>query len=260
MARTFHDLNIQSTIASGHSPVKDIIRRAEMLEIDKIGICDYLTDHDDLQRLIESIQKVETDVEVYPGVKIRADDERELNDKLAAFRDHVTLVAVHGGDSSINRAACENSRVDILSHPEFKRKDSGIDHVIAKNAANNNVAIELTFNSPLKTYGKLRAQIMHHMRRNIRLAQKYDAPLLISSGAKSIDEMRRPRDMLGLAYCLGMELSDTFKLVEQIPSSILKRAEQANKDDHIRPGHKVEESNSSEQKELGSSKNQKGDS
>ncbi|MCJ7428912.1 MAG: hypothetical protein MUP66_00805 [Candidatus Nanohaloarchaeota archaeon QJJ-5] len=234
MARTLHDLNIQSSISSGEDDVATIIQRAETLGIDRIAICEYAHEIDDIDTLKNAIDATDTSIDVHPGVKIRADDDQELHNKLSQFRDEVDVVTVQGGDSDINRAACDDTRVDILSNPEFKRNDSGIDHVIAKKAHNNRVAIEINFGSVLKTYGKLRAQIMAHMRRNIRLADKYEASLIINSGARKIEEMRNPRDMVGLAVSLGMSLSDAFETVEKTPARILNRAKQTEKQE--RPG------------------------
>jgi ribonuclease P/MRP protein subunit RPP1 len=241
MAHTFHDLNIQSGLSTGDDSISDIIDQAEALEIDRIAITDYHTGHDDIRDLEDRIDDLETDVDVHPGVKVRADDRKELNDKIAAFRDHVDVVVVHGGEVEINRAACEDPRVDVLAHPEFKRKDSGIDHVIAKEAAKNRVSIDISFKSVLKTYGRVRSQIMNHMQRNIRLAQKYNAPLILTSGARRVEEMRRPRDLVGFGTCLGIELSDAFDLVEKHPADILQRAEAIREGDQEQPGVEVED-------------------
>ncbi|MDY6777861.1 MAG: RNase P subunit p30 family protein [Candidatus Nanohaloarchaea archaeon] len=242
MSHTFHDLNLQTSLSSGNSSIEEIVQRADTLGIDHIAITDYLTDHQDLQQLRDRLNDLpESEVTVHSGVKIRADDERELKDKLSAFRDHVEVVIVHGGDVEINRAACEDTRVDILAHPEFKRKDSGIDHVITKKAAENRVCIEITFRSLLKTYGKLRSQIMSHMQRNVRLCKKYEAPLILNSGARSIHEMRQPRDMLGLAQSLGIDLGDSFALVEKHPAAILERADDGLSGNQIMPVVEVED-------------------
>lgn len=234
MSRTFHDLNVQSALSTGEDDVEIMIKRADSLDINKMAICDYARELNDIEELRSAIDDIETDIDVHSGVKIRAENEEELHNKLSQFRDNVTVVAVQGGDSDINRAACEDTRVDILSNPEFKRKDSGIDHVIAKKAHQNNVALEINFGSILKTYGKLRSQIMTHMRRNVRLADKYEAPMIINSGARRVEEMRKPRDMLGLGVSLGMSLSEAFKTVEKTPAKIINRAKQTQ--ERERPG------------------------
>lgn len=241
MGHTFYDLNVQTSIASGRSTVEEMVRRAEKLDIDHLGFCDYLTDIDQLAELKEAMDAVETDIDLHHGVKVRADDKQELHDKVSLFRDSVEVVAVHGGDSEINRLAAEDKRVDVLCHPEFKRHDSGVDHVIAKAAANNRVAIELNFRSVLQTYGKLRANIMHGQRRNIRLASHFDAPLILNSGAQAVEDMRKPRDMVGLATSLGVNLGDAFTLVEGVPRAILQRYEEATDDDQVRPGVTIED-------------------
>lgn len=241
MAHTFHDANVQSAISSGRSSVQEMAERADVLDIDHLVIADYLTDLDDLSRLEDAIGEAEADVDLHTGVKIRADEKKELHDKISLFRDHVEVVSVHGGSSEINRLAAEEKRVDILCHPEFKRHDSGIDHVIAKTAGKNQVAIEIDFRSVLTTYGKLRAQIMHGQRRNVRLARKFDVPVVLCSGARHVSEMRKPRDMIGLATGLGIELSEAFKLVEGVPRAILQRYEEATDEDQVRPGVTIED-------------------
>ena len=54
------------------------------------------------------------------------------------------LLIVHGGSETVNRAALENPRVDVLNHPAFD-KSSGLNQVLAKAAAENGVATTSEF-------------------------------------------------------------------------------------------------------------------
>ncbi|MCJ7450312.1 MAG: hypothetical protein MUP58_01075 [Candidatus Nanohaloarchaeota archaeon QJJ-9] len=244
MAHTFHDLNIHSKAGEGKNSVEEIAERAELLDIDRIAICNTLNGYHEVEELKNSIGELDTTVNVHPGVRIKAEDTKELKDQLSAYRDSVDVIVVDGGDEDINRAACEDSRVDILSHPEYKRKDQGIDHVIAKKAAKNRVAIEINFRTVLNTYRKVRSQIMHHMKQNVKLARKYHAPLILNSGAKRIEELRKPRDTVGFACSLGLNLSEAFKLVEGNPAQIIQRATETHSENQVRPGIEVEKDES----------------
>ena len=50
----------------------------------------------------------------------------------------------------------ENPKIDVLSRPYLQRYDSGLNHVLAREAFNNNVAVELVFHDVLKSYLSLK--------------------------------------------------------------------------------------------------------
>ena len=55
--------------------------------------------------------------EVIQGVEVTAKNANDLRRQVDRFRNKVRVLAVHGGDPAVNRAACEDERVDILLHP-----------------------------------------------------------------------------------------------------------------------------------------------
>ena len=95
-----------------------------------------------MQDFVFNFVKTKTTVEILQGVEIKAKNPDELRRMVDRFRDMADIIIVAGGELDINRAACENPKVDILSTPEKQRRDSGIDHVMAKLAAENKVAID----------------------------------------------------------------------------------------------------------------------
>lgn len=122
----------------------------------------------------------------------------------------------------MNRLACEDSRVDILTHPEENRTDSGLDEPTMKAANVNNVSIEINFNEILNSFRKPRSYVLNHIATNIRLCDHYRIPMIISSGAKSIWDMRPPREMVSMANSLGLELGKAFAAVTSIPQQIIE--------------------------------------
>jgi ribonuclease P/MRP protein subunit RPP1 len=90
---------------------------------------------------------------IFRGVEIRAGNANELRRGIDRFRDRVNVLAVHGEDEVINRAACEDSRVDILAHPQ-EDKSPGINHIIARLAADHGVAIEFSLTRSCATKGE----------------------------------------------------------------------------------------------------------
>ncbi|EHP83196.1 ribonuclease P protein component 3 [Methanotorris formicicus] len=158
----------------------------------------YTQYHDELDE--EKLNKViefgeDCGLKVYSGIKIRTQSSKELRNLVSKYRNKFHLVLVEGGIEKINRSALEMHDVDVLSTPELKRKDSGIDHVLARLASVHRVAIELNFNEALMAKNYERARILMAFRRNLKLAEKFDAPVVISSDANNIYSLKSPHDL-----------------------------------------------------------------
>lgn len=224
----FVDLDIQSNLSSGTSTVEEIAKFAEQLGFTSIVICDIWQGQEKLRELKEKIAEAQkiVKIEILPGAKIVVQNVNELKRTLEQVREHVAVVAVAGGDYDINRAACEDSRVDLLAHPEFNRRDNGLDEVCLNAASKNNVAIEINFRELLSTYRKNRAIMLEKIGTNVRLCQELGVKMVVSSGAQSVWEMRDPRELVSIANILGMELAASFSTVSDIPAWIVERNKQ----------------------------------
>lgn len=161
---------------------------------------------------------------VWNGVEIYAKNPDDLRKKVQKFRERSDVVIVNGGDIKINRAACEDPRVDILAHPYKNRRDSGINHVLAKKASENNVAIELSINPMIKTRLSLRAKILSQFRQILKLQRKFKFPLIITSNAYSIYDLRTPEDIIAFAGCLEMTHEEIINSLSKNPADIIKRS------------------------------------
>lgn len=154
----------------------------------------------------------------FDTVFLEADDWGELKRKIREERENADVLVFKGGDEKLNRKAAEESRVDVLLHPEKERKDSGINHVVAKEAAKNNVAIGFDF-SILDTSERSKSHLLHHWSRNLMLCEKYDAPYILTTGAEEKLELRAPRDLKSLIDSLGYKGS---KAVSDHPEKIVR--------------------------------------
>ncbi|WP_324735475.1 Ribonuclease P protein component 3 [Thermococcus sp. SY098] len=132
------------------------------------------------------------------------------------------LIYVQGGNMKINRFALEIG-VDALISPEFGRKDNGFDHVLAKIAAKNDVAIGFSISQLLKANLYGRANILRFMMKNWQLVDKYRVPRFLTSSAESKWEVRAPRDLMSLGVVIGMEISQAKASVGFYPERIVKR-------------------------------------
>jgi ribonuclease P/MRP protein subunit RPP1 len=172
------------------------------------------------------------------SVKIlEADDWGELKGKIDSAREIYDLLAFRGGDHDLNRKAFSESRMDIVLHPEKGLKDSGMNHVDAEKAAENNVAIGFSLRR-VPENPKKQSQYLSKWRRNLKLCEKYGAPFILTTEAEKLSDLRAPRDMAAIISSLGYE---GRKAVSEFPGNILRKNLKAQKDSQIRPGHKVVE-------------------
>lgn len=165
-------------------------------------------------------------------VFLKADNWGELKKKIRGKREEADVLVFMGGDEELNRKAASDTRVDVLLHPEKGRKDSGVNHVIAREASENKVAIGFDFKQ-LKTDKKARSHILKHWKRNLNLCEKFDTPYLISSGANDKYGLRSPRDLVSVIESLGY---NGRKAASHYPEKILERSEKASREDFVRPG------------------------
>jgi ribonuclease P/MRP protein subunit RPP1 len=159
---------------------------------------------------------------VIQGVEVIANNANDLRRQVDRFRKKVRVLAVHGGEPGINRAACEDDRVDILLHPP-DGKTSGINHILAKLAADKHIAIGFELLPILCSKGGTRVRILSNYKTNLALAKKYDAPFVVVSGAMSFYDMRDVRTAVSLCKLFGMSEKDALKGLSYYPSEILKR-------------------------------------
>jgi ribonuclease P/MRP protein subunit RPP1 len=159
---------------------------------------------------------------VFRGVEIRAANANELRKGIDRFRDRVSVLAVHGGDEVINRAACEDSRVDILVHPQ-EDKSPGINHIIARLAADHGVAIEFSLYPIVRYKGGARVRTLSAYRANFALVRKFEVPYVITSGAMSSYDLRDVRATMALCRLFGMSEADAIRGLSAYPSDIVRR-------------------------------------
>lgn len=169
----------------------------------------------------ETVQK--SQIKVYHGIKIKAKNPEHMRQSVKRFRKEADVIMVTGGDQKVNRAACEDHRVDILSKPYFKRRDCGINHVIARQAAQNQVAIELNIRHLTTTRPYLHYKILAHFREILKLQRKFGFPLIITSNAQSIYDLHTPEDLMALSKCFGMNDEEAENALSQTPLDIIER-------------------------------------
>ncbi|MCD4759441.1 hypothetical protein K8R33_00965 [archaeon] len=154
------------------------------------------------------------DKEIEKKLEIETELVSVIDVPLNKFRNEIQkskgLIIVQGGDLKLNRLAVETKKVDILLSPEKNDKkdfmffrNSGLNQVLCKLAAKNNVAIGFNFSSLLNSVCKERSKILGRMRQNYRFCKKFKVRMVFSTFAKDKYELRSEDLMKVFGRVLG---------------------------------------------------------
>lgn len=234
----FFDLHIHSAFSEGESSYEQLAAIAKQLGYSGICIVEYYKNDKQLSKLRTEIEmaKQKVGIEIFLGFEAR--NLKELA-ALKNNRKKFDLLLVHGGDLRMNREACESAEVDILTHPEFERNDSGLNHVLVKLAAKNHVAIEINFREVLFSSKRTRSKILANIQANVQLARKYKAGIIACSGALSHWDLCDPLSLSSFTTLFGLPLNEAKATVSTTSESILKKIRERSSDKWIVPGVKV---------------------
>ena len=144
-------------------------------------------------------------------LEIKSNNVNEIRKIARKFRSRASCISVVGGDLKVNRAVLENVQMDVLSRPYLRRYDSGLNHVLAKEALRNNVAVELCFKDVLKSYLAPRSKVISNFKDVYTLYRKFDFPLILSSRAESVFDIRTTHDFIAFFTQTGLTVSEIEK-------------------------------------------------
>lgn len=234
----FYDLHVHSAFSSGESSLEQIAGMAK--ELGYVGFCfsAYYDGEKQIKKLKEEIASVrrKIPIEIYLGFEAR--NEKEI-EKLRLVRRSFDILLVHGGNLDLNRKAVETTEVDVLTHPELERNDSGLNDVLLRLAAKNKVAIEINFREVLNASKGTRAKILKNISQNVSLARKTKAPVVVCSGAVSHYEMKDPLVLSSFANYVGMEMKNAKDSLSRIPEALLKESKSRKSRNWVMPGVRV---------------------
>jgi len=149
-------------------------------------------------------------IEICTGVIIKGIPLKDIISRIKKERNTEALVSVEAGDNSFNRSVISLKGVHSIRSIQSAEKNA-FDHVAAKMAADNRVAIDLDLSVIVSGRGSTRQRAMHRFRDVLILEQRFEFPLTLSSFAHSVLDMRSVREITGLCSIIGMDIPDVEK-------------------------------------------------
>jgi len=176
-------------------------------------------------------------VDVVTGVEVRADDPARASGFVGTHRTDTTVVAVHGGDPAINRFAVEQPAVDVLAHPMVGA--GNFNHVLAREAADNGVRVELSLRRVLRRRGGERVRAIRDLRKLWEILSQYDTPYVVSADPWSHLDMRAPRELGALGEVVGIDGEAIDAGLREWEHLAVRNRERAS-DSFVEPGVRIE--------------------
>ena len=160
-------------------------------------------------------------IDVLSGILIQQTAVRDIPSRIKRERNHQAVVSVQAGNNGFNRAVISLKGIHII-RGILSADKTAFDHVAAKMAADNRVAIDLDMSPLISRRGITRQRAMQRYRDILVLERRFEFPLTISSHAHSILEMRAVREIVGICSFIDMEITDiekAFSGVDTVTSS-----------------------------------------
>ena len=154
-------------------------------------------------------------VEVLSGIIVQDAPLRDVIARVKRAKDAGTVVSVSARDNGFNRAVLGLKGVHILRGIHAADK-TAFDHVTAKMAADNTVAIDIDLSILISTRGVLRQRAIHRYRDVLIYERRFEFPVTLSSLARSYLDLRAVREVTGLCSLIGMDIPDVEKALDAV--------------------------------------------
>lgn len=143
-------------------------------------------------------------VEVFSGIVIQDALVKDVINRLKRVRETGAVVSVNAHDNGFNRAVLGLKGIHILRGIHAADKNA-FDHVTAKMAADNAVAIDIDLSVLINGRGAARQRAIHRYRDVLVFERRFEFPVTLSSHARSYLDLRAVREISGLSSLVGMD-------------------------------------------------------
>jgi ribonuclease P/MRP protein subunit RPP1 len=154
-------------------------------------------------------------VDILSGIIVQDAPMRDVIARVKRAKDAGTVVSVCARDNGFNRAVIGLKGVHILRGIQTADK-TAFDHVTAKMAADNNVAIDIDLSILIAARGVARQRAIHRYRDILIFERRFEFPVTLSSYARSYLDLRAVREVTGLCSLIGMDTPDMEKALDAV--------------------------------------------
>ncbi len=165
-----------------------------------------------------AVSKKESEMIILKRITVEASNEGEAKKKLRGIKQRYDIVVLKPRSYGVARLAARDGRVDLIPIDEETLKYIDLSEI--RLLENSRGAFELSLSTMYRN--RYNTRFIGMLQKKIRLLTRYDAPIVISSGARNIYELWHPKQVIGLLMLYGMSESKVLEALSLTPLTILK--------------------------------------
>lgn len=154
-------------------------------------------------------------VHIIPAVLIRENDIRKVTGQIRKHGASGILIFVDAGDTGFNRAVLAQTGVHGIRSIHRIPKNA-FDHISARLAHENGIAVEIDLYPLIHERGVSRQRVLNRYNDLMKLHSRFQFPLILSSNACSVLDLRSPEEIRLLCSLFGMNKDDTNQALRTI--------------------------------------------
>lgn len=232
MKRIFADLHVCPP-SNDIDEARALIRKAIELGYQAVGLS--LPIDVDVEA-IKALKEEFPEIDLATRVDLSPENAKDLLRLLSKVRWKFEIIAVKCSTREVALQAAKDRRTDILFFPPEDPKKHFFGESEAKLASEKNAALEVNMSSLLHLSGFLRINLFRVLRKEVLVAKKHGVPIVISSGASKPSMLRRPEDLIFLAYLIDLDPQTAKQALSENPVFIIKRNRRKLSEDYVCPG------------------------
>lgn len=215
----YADLNLYSNLSIGYDSPIDMIEMASKLGFSYICFADF--NNFSFNKIQEFKQKNQSEVKLLTRIDIIGENTEEVKQRLRNIRDHIDIIGVKCTKKAIFNWALQDSRIDILTFFDYANFEL-MTYEAARLASRNSRAIEIFVRPLIVNSGLNRSKQIRLLRKMVNNVIRAKTPFIITSGARSIYEMRAPKELIALLGLVDLPKELCIKAVSDNPMKIIR--------------------------------------
>lgn len=172
---------------------------------------------------MKTFKKIKSKLEISPNDSVDGyfiqSSESECRRVIDSLKGKNKIIGVFGGENSFNRRAIETLKINYLISPErgdkkdtLKQRDSGLNHVLAKEAEKKGILIIVDLDEIRGLEGREQAKRISRLIQNVKICRKAKCSLKIVSFSGGFSE----KEVMSFGFSLGMGSLEAKNSIEPI--------------------------------------------
>jgi len=183
-------------------------------------------------------------IDVISRLNIAPMSQQDLQRMLKGNRRKHEVISVLCLSKGVARQAAKDPRVDLLRFPRdtSRRRTVWLDRQQASLAGESGCHYEVVASDLLIQDPEKLGYVIKQLRKEVLNARRSDVPVVLSSGANSVHDMRDPKSLAALMSLVGLGEEESLDLISVNPSNLVERNRDKLSASYVSPGVRVMDS------------------